>query len=689
MKYCTLCKEKYEDGLSFCPTDGEVLDDDPSSLVGTVLDGQYNIESLLGKGGMGAVYLARHILLGDRVAIKILPPEVRNNADWLRRFRREGQAARRLRHANAVAVHDLRTAADGTIYMVMEYVEGRTLDAELKQRGRFTPAEAYEVLEPIMSVLNTAHSMGVVHRDLKPENIMIANASGGREPSVKLLDLGIAKMREIAGESSGTTELTMAGQVLGTPYYMSPEQWGELSRDGNPEIDGRADIYSLGLVAYQMISGKRPYSGTTLHELRREHIHKTPPPLRQEMPDVSQSFSDAIARAISKDRDDRQATAGELAGDLRSALVNGADPTPAVDRTLPDIPNAQSSHAHTHGTPLDLETRADVNAATLITVESAQTSPPSTGLPPKPVPATPMTAASSSPSASVEGGIYAPNSPVPSDDLASIVTIQHAPGTLPDAVGPKKGRGKSLALAGAGALVLVLAVVGVGGFLAMNWMKGTATDDPTAASVEVKKTPGDPAVSTAPAEVGRYWLEVFPDSVGGGPTRFAVADPLSSGQSFKFHFQFESDGYLYILGQGDGNRPMMFLTAKPDIEQSGLDDNYVAKGTPFSFPRGAFSDGTPHSITLDNKPGTESFTVIFSPTQLNSPAFLNGRATGRPLNASEQAELANFLAKYRFTAPIAELNDKDAAAPFVAVKMPPATRESREPLAFEVRIQHK
>ena len=267
MKYCTLCKTKYEDGVSFCPTDGEVLEDDPSSLVGAVLDGQYQIESLLGKGGMGAVYLARHILLGDRVAIKILPPEVRNNPDWLRRFRREGQAARRLRHANAVAVHDLRTAADGTIYMVMEYVEGQTLDAELKKHGRFTPAQAFEILEPIMNVLNTAHSMGVVHRDLKPENIMIGKTNSGGEPVVKLLDLGIAKMSEIAGvESHGNTELTMAGQMLGTPYYMSPEQWGEPSRDGRFEIDGRADIYSLGLVAYQMISGKRPYSAVTLNE---------------------------------------------------------------------------------------------------------------------------------------------------------------------------------------------------------------------------------------------------------------------------------------------------------------------------------------------------------------------------------------------------------------------------------------
>src|SRR5258705_2909500 len=130
MKYCTVCKAKYDDSVSFCPVDGEVLDDDPSSIVGTVLDSQYQMEALLGKGGMGAVYSARHILLGDRVAIKVLPPEVRTNAEWLRRFKREGQAARRFRHANAVTVYDLRTAGDGTDYISIEYVEAPTPHAE-------------------------------------------------------------------------------------------------------------------------------------------------------------------------------------------------------------------------------------------------------------------------------------------------------------------------------------------------------------------------------------------------------------------------------------------------------------------------------------------------------------------------------------------------------------------------------
>jgi serine/threonine protein kinase len=202
MKYCPSCKTKYEDSVGFCPADGEVLEDDLSALVNTVLDGQYQVEALLGKGGMGAVYRARHILLGDRVAIKILPPEVRTNAEWLRRFQREGQAARRFRHPNAVTVYDLRTSADGYVYMVMEYVEGHTLGDEIKKRGRLAPAEVLELLEPIMSVLNTAHAMGVVHRDLKPDNIMIGESNNG-ERVVKLLDLGIAKMSEIAGEDGG------------------------------------------------------------------------------------------------------------------------------------------------------------------------------------------------------------------------------------------------------------------------------------------------------------------------------------------------------------------------------------------------------------------------------------------------------------------------------------------------------
>src|SRR5947207_15409689 len=322
MKYCSVCNEKFDDTVIFCPKDGEVLEEDPSSLIGIVLDGQYQIEGLLGKGGMGAVFRARHILLGDRVAIKVLPPEMRSNTEWLRRFQREGQAARRFRHPNAVTVYDLRTSGDGTIYLVMEYVEGNTLDAELRKHGKFSPADAVAVLDPIMSVLNAAHAMGVVHRDLKPENIMIGKPSTGGEPVVKLLDLGIAKLREVAGaEKTGNTNLTIAGQMLGTPYYMSPEQWGELPDDGNSEIDGRADIYSLGLVFYELITGQRPFGGLTLSELRREHVHVKPTPLNEIVANVPPGFSDALARSIAKDRSERQDTAGQPANEFKAALA--------------------------------------------------------------------------------------------------------------------------------------------------------------------------------------------------------------------------------------------------------------------------------------------------------------------------------------------------------------------------------
>ena len=659
MKYCTICKSKYEDSVSFCPADGEVLEDDPSSIVGTVLDGQYKIETLLGKGGMGAVYLARHILLGDRVAIKILPQEVRTNADWLRRFRREGQAARRFRHANAVTVYDLRTAADGNIYMVMEYVEGHTLDAEIKKRGPSTAAEAFEILEPIMSVLNTAHAMGVVHRDLKPENIMIGKATTGGEPTIKLLDLGIAKMREIAGvESSGTTELTMAGQVLGTPYYMSPEQWGEPSRDGNLEIDGRADIYSLGLVFYEMITGRRPYSAATLHELRRNHVSVTPPPLFEKARGVPRAFSDAIGRAIAKDRVDRPATAGELAAELRAALANA--PQQRVDRTVPDIPHVEGSTSHTHGIPGAVSTKSDMNAATIVTVDSPPTSPQ--------LPAAAKAEPIVIPEPAKRGAADL--------DLGSSVTVpRRQPAMEIPLAQPKRG-GKGLLIAGAIVLLVVLAVVGVGGIFAFSWFKSKPGD-----SVATEKKP-NPATGPAVAnsEFGRYWLETLPNGPVAEPVRVAGTVPLKSGQAFKFHFEFSGNGYVYVIGPGEENQPTAFLTEKP-ASISGLVNNQVVKGDDFGFP-----SGIEHWLELDKKPGSENYTIIFSSERLSTPAFLTQQATGKPLADSDRTELRDFLAQHE-TTPVTELNDKDTAAPYVALKVPAAKNSG--PVIFQIRIDHK
>jgi serine/threonine protein kinase len=667
MKHCTVCKVKYDDSVSFCPVDGEVLEDDPSSIVNTILDGQYQIEALLGKGGMGAVYSARHILLGDRVAIKIMPPEVRNNAEWLRRFRREGQAARRFRHPNAVTVYDLRTAGDGTIYMVMEYVEGHTLDAELKKRGRFTASEALETLEPIMSVLETAHSMGVVHRDLKPENIMIGKPSGGGPRVVKLLDLGIAKMREIAGvESGGNTALTMAGQVLGTPYYMSPEQWGEIPRDENLEIDGRADIYSLGLVFYEMISGKRCYSGMTLHELRREHIATTLPPLNEVMPDVPRGFSDALVRATAKDRSGRQSTAGELSAELRAGLGSRA-----AGYTETKGGAQVESLAATIAVSKALDTSSEVNAPTIITLDSpalttAAIEPISSPLtaPTKYEAAKPQPAGSSQPDRGMSAHTVAESA-----DMASMVTIPQPPRASKTEVVVPPARSKSGLIAGAVVLVILL-VAGIGGFLAFNRSKskpaaplaGTDSNSSVAAS--------------APREIGRYWLELEKP-----PTRVAGLVPIASGQTFKVHFVFSEDGYVYLIGPGGSkNEPTAFLTAKPHA-LSGLKSNETKQGSDLSFPSG---DG--NWLTLDSHPGSETYTVIFSKVPLTTPTFLNAPSTLEPLTATQQAELKGFLAKYNEKPPTAELDESNSSAPFARIKVPPDP--AGNPIVFDFRIQH-
>jgi eukaryotic-like serine/threonine-protein kinase len=676
MKYCTSCNAKYDDSVSFCATDGEVLEADPASIVNTVLDGQYQMEALLGKGGMGAVYRARHILLGDRVAIKVLPPEVRNNAEWLRRFRREGQAARRFRHNNAVTVYDLRTAADGTIYMVMEYVEGHTLDVAIKTRGRFPAAEAFEILTPIMSVLDTAHSMGVVHRDLKPENIMIGKAENG-PPVVKLLDLGIAKLREIAGtENSGNTALTMAGQVLGTPYYMSPEQWGEIARDGNVEIDGRADIYSLGLVFYEMIVGRRCFSGNTLHELRREHVQTQPKPLHEVVSDVPRAFSDAIERATAKDRADRQGTAAILANELRAAVES-------APKSQSEAPTAVLGETVAIGR--EMGTSSDVNAPTMITMEGAASTSVQADRPSATHAATVF-----EPAAPVSVPVAPPVTPAKpanvnmpavtvaeSASMPSIATVPHIPsstGALPAAEPAAVKKSKVGLLIAAVVVVFLVLGGGVAGFLFWNSSKSktVGTTGPIANSNET--------VAAPLREFTRYWLELEPASSGAEPARVAGLVPIASGQSFKFHFVFSENGYVYIFGPGHDNKPTAFLTSKPHRD-SGVKTNEVAQGGEFIFPRG---EG--NYVTLDRNPGTDNFTVIFAKSALPGPAFLNEQVTAEPLSPAQQAELNAFVARYKQTAPVTELDESTAGAPSVRVKLPPD--QTGNPIVFDIRIQH-
>ncbi len=656
MKHCNTCNEKFDDSISFCPNDGEVLEEDAGSLVGKALDGQYQIEALLGKGGMGAVYRARHILLGDRVAIKVLPPEMRSNTEWLRRFQREGQAARRFRHPNAVTVYDLRTSGDGTIYLVMEYVEGNTLDAELRKRGKFSAAEAVAVLSPIMSVLNSAHAMGVVHRDLKPENIMIGKPSTGGEPVVKLLDLGIAKLREVAGaEKTGNTNLTIAGQMLGTPYYMSPEQWGELPDDNNSEIDGRADIYSLGCVLYEIIAAERPFNGVTLAELRRQHVSVTPPPLHQAAPGVPESFSRVISRAIAKDRSQRQETAGELERELVAALsAEGISPAPSL---------ASMPSESTPGISQGVVTSPHQTAATMVTgtdqvisdLPSQAATMPTVIAQPK-LPGTPTIASGI--------GMQAP--PVPSVSAPHVAALPSTPAK----------KSSALLIAGVGLVVLLL-IAGVGAYFVITTMMNKP-----AANTDTPATSTTATDLAAGHETGRYWLELNAENKA-DKIRAGEELTMPSGQQFKLHFSPSENGFIYIIGPGDKNVATTFLTDQPDKE-FGVHSNEIKSGEDFSFP--ADTASVENWLNLDKTAGTDEFTVVFSSAKLTSPAFLNDPAL-HELTDAEQKELADLVTKWRANLLGTEVINT-GASPFVSVKVPQTAAEGA-PIVFKIKIDHK
>src|SRR5438132_9512967 len=669
MKHCSVCNEKFDDSISFCPRDGEVLEEDSGSLVGKALDGQYQIEALLGKGGMGAVFRARHILLGDRVAIKVLPPEMRSNTEWLRRFQREGQAARRFRHPNAVTVYDLRTSGDGTIYLVMEYVEGHTLDAELRKHGKVSPADAVAVLDPIMSVLTAAHAMGVVHRDLKPENIMIGKPSTGGEPVVKLLDLGIAKLREVAGaEKTGNTNLTIAGQMLGTPYYMSPEQWGELPDDGNSEIDGRADIYSLGVVFYELISGQRPFSGVTLAELRGQHVSVLPKPLHEVDPSVPESFSKAIARSIAKDRSKRQATANELKDELIEALATGGiAPTSSLSAGLSTGASIAASPT-SRGESQGRLTSPQRTAATI--VGESEVGPESEIVSGANIPSQAATMPT------VIGGASERAEPAFAVPYSAAGSIQSAPVSAPVVAPPRR---RSPFLFVGAALIVLLLIVGGGGFAIIHFMTGKTPSNPSRNDSSNGPNGADLAGGH---EVGRYWVEV---NTPNKSDAVRAGDPLTmaSGQKFKFHFSPSDNGYLYIIGPGNKNAPTTFLTAKPATAY-GVKTNEVKSGQDFAFP--ADTGKTENWLNLDESPGTDEFTVIFSGVALAHPDFISSPAL-HELTSDEQKQLNDFLSQSKPNL-LGTETVKSGASPFVSVKIP-QNAEGNASVVFKIRIEHK
>ena len=272
-----------------------------------VLEGAYELEGEIGRGGMGVVYLARDLALKRRVAIKVLPPELAFRQDIKARFVREAQTAARLSHPHIVPIHTVGDEG-GLVYFVMGFVDGESLAARLRRRNALPGEEVRRIMKETADALGMAHAMGVIHRDVKPDNILLE----GTRRRVMVTDFGIAK----ALSQAGTGTLTGTGIAIGTPHYMSPEQAA-----GEREIDARSDLYALGVVAYEMATGELPFQAPTVPGILMKHISESAPDIMRARPDLPDDLATCIMRCLAKDPESRWPTAESLvrALDARNA----------------------------------------------------------------------------------------------------------------------------------------------------------------------------------------------------------------------------------------------------------------------------------------------------------------------------------------------------------------------------------
>ncbi len=292
--------------------------------IGTLLAGRYQLDAILGRGGTGVVFEATHNWTGRKVAVKLLKPEYSRDLSLTRRFLQEARAAAGLSHPNVVQVLDMGNEKDGTVHLVLERLEGRSLGAHLEENVTLSPEETLNVLVPIMDALVLAHQQGIIHRDLKPDNIYLHKDGAGR-PSPKLLDFGMSKMVDAAW---GTA--TSSGTLVGTPFYMSPEQ-AEGRKDQGPQTD----VWSMGVIFYRCLTGALPFWADTPTKLLMEIVQAHPKPVTERAPDVPAAFAEVVDRCLEEDLDKRWKSMGALLEALKSAAE-------ASDIPFPKLPDPES-----------------------------------------------------------------------------------------------------------------------------------------------------------------------------------------------------------------------------------------------------------------------------------------------------------------------------------------------------------
>jgi serine/threonine-protein kinase len=324
-----------------------------SLLTGQIIDGKYRIVREVGSGAMGAVYEGANVRIHRKVAIKVLLPSLAARADTVQRFEREAQAAGRIGSEHIVEVLDLGTLPDGSLYMVMEFLDGMTLTQRIHARGRVAPREITPIIQQLLTGLEAAHGARIIHRDLKPDNIFLCKEVSGQRDFVKILDFGVSKFNPLDSEMSMTT----TGAVMGTPFYMSPEQ-----AKGAKEIDTRSDLYSVGVIIYEAITGQKPFHAGTFNELIFKIVLETPAPPETFVPDIDPAFSRIVRRAMAREPNERYQSAKDLCDALSVWLHTGRDnaysPLGPPPSRQPADWDEQGATRFAGGDPVDIRTVA-------------------------------------------------------------------------------------------------------------------------------------------------------------------------------------------------------------------------------------------------------------------------------------------------------------------------------------------
>src|SRR5713226_370853 len=328
MKVCPVCNREYPNTMTLCSVDAAPLKPVSDPLLGQTLAGKYLVEKLIKRGGMGAVYRGKHVMMDKTVAIKVLRPALAVDDDVVARFSREAKAASRISHPHAVSVTDFGESENGVVFLVMEYLDGRTLKEIIRSEGPLPLKRVVEIIRQVTGPLDAAHGQGVVHRDLKSDNIMLSQTNGG--DWAKVLDFGIAKIQ--ASASVKDHDITAPNLVVGTPQYMSPEQCSQTQ-----PLDARSDVYSLGVIVYEMLAGHVPFTGESATIIMMKQVQDPPPSILAKRPDLPPAVDNVIARALAKHPADRFQTAGKLFAALSTA-VEGVSTAPRAAETVANAP---------------------------------------------------------------------------------------------------------------------------------------------------------------------------------------------------------------------------------------------------------------------------------------------------------------------------------------------------------------